>query len=87
MPDFENSYALKIWCRAADRSALTRRAWNGVAYGALENITVAFDGCVDPGSADRGHLRARAVRAAAVAATPVGRNRSIAAADDRLRSR
>ena len=32
-PDFENSYALKIWCRTADRSALARRAWNGKAYG------------------------------------------------------
>jgi len=49
MPDFDNSYSLKIWCRNADRSALTRRAWNGVAYGSLQNITVAFDEYVDPG--------------------------------------
>jgi hypothetical protein len=51
-PDFANSYALKIWCRTSDRSALTRRAWNGRADGALENITVAFDGLVDPGPPD-----------------------------------
>ena len=25
VPDFENSYALKLWCRASDRSALARR--------------------------------------------------------------
>jgi hypothetical protein len=48
-PDFENSYTLKVWCRASDRSALTRRAWRGVAYGSIGNITVAFDGYVDPG--------------------------------------
>jgi hypothetical protein len=51
-PDFPNSYALKIWCRISDRSALARRAWNGRADGALENITVAFDGLVDPGPPD-----------------------------------
>jgi hypothetical protein len=51
-PDFPNSYALKIWCRTSDRSALARRAWNGRADGALENITVAFDGLVDPGPPD-----------------------------------
>ena len=48
-PDFENSYTLRIWCRTADRSALTRRVWNGKAYGSLQNITVAFDEIVDPG--------------------------------------
>jgi hypothetical protein len=48
-PDFENSYTLKIWCRTADRSALARRAWNGKAYGDLQNITVMFDREVDPG--------------------------------------
>lgn len=48
-PDFENSYALKLWCRASDRSALARRAWRGAAYGSVFNITVAFDGYVDPG--------------------------------------
>ena len=48
-PDFENSYTLKIWCRTADRSALTRRAYRGKAYGDLENITVMFDRAVDPG--------------------------------------
>jgi hypothetical protein len=48
-PDFDNSYSLRIWCRNSDRSALTRKAWNGVAYGSLQNITVAFDGLVDPG--------------------------------------
>jgi hypothetical protein len=48
-PDFENSYTLKIWCRAADRSALARRAWRGAGYGSIANITVAFDGYVDPG--------------------------------------
>jgi hypothetical protein len=51
-PDLANSYALKIWCRTSDRSALARRAWNGRADGALENITVAFDGLVDPGPPD-----------------------------------
>jgi hypothetical protein len=48
-PDFENSYTLKLWCRTADRSALTRKAWRGKAYGALENVTVMFDKAVDPG--------------------------------------
>jgi hypothetical protein len=49
MPDFENSYTLKLWCRTADRSALARKAWRGKAYGDLENITVMFDKAVDPG--------------------------------------
>ena len=48
-PDFENSYTLKVWCRSSDRSALTRRSWRGVAFGSIRNITVAFDGEVDPG--------------------------------------
>jgi hypothetical protein len=47
--DFPNSYTLKVWCRSSDRSALTRRVWNGKAYGELENITVMFDKDVDPG--------------------------------------
>jgi hypothetical protein len=49
LPDFENSYSLKIWCRTADRAALLRKAWNGRAVGELENDTIAFDGYVDPG--------------------------------------
>jgi hypothetical protein len=49
IPDFENSYTLKIWCRTTDRSALTRRVWNGAAYGAMDYIVVGFDGVVDPG--------------------------------------
>jgi hypothetical protein len=49
MPDLENSYTLKIWCRASDRSALTRKLWNGEPYGGMQNITVAFDEYVDPG--------------------------------------
>ena len=49
VPDFENSYTLKLWCRTADRSALARRAWRGKAYGDLQNITVMFDREVDPG--------------------------------------
>lgn len=49
VPDFENSYTLRIWCRTADRSALTRRMWNGKPYGGMDSITVAFDGVVDPG--------------------------------------
>ncbi len=49
VPDFENSYALEIWCRSSDRSALLRKAWNGRAVGELENDTIAFDGYVDPG--------------------------------------
>jgi hypothetical protein len=48
-PDFENSYTLKVWCRSADRSALTRRAWRGAAFGSIRHNTVAFDGYVDPG--------------------------------------
>jgi hypothetical protein len=48
-PNFESSYTLKVWCRTADRSALVRKAWNGKAYGDLENITVMFDKAVDPG--------------------------------------
>jgi hypothetical protein len=49
IPDLENSYELRIWCRASDRNALLRRAWNGVAYGALINETILFDRYVDPG--------------------------------------
>lgn len=49
VPDFEDSYVLKVWCRTSDRSALTRRAWRGSGYGSIFNITVAFDGYVDPG--------------------------------------
>ncbi|HTD36461.1 MAG TPA: hypothetical protein VK669_03010 [Candidatus Limnocylindrales bacterium] len=49
VPDFENSYTLKIWCRTSDRSALARRAWKGKAIGDLQNITVMFDKEVDPG--------------------------------------
>lgn len=49
MPDFENSYTLKLWCRTADRSALSRRAWKGKAYGDLQNLTVMFDKAADPG--------------------------------------
>jgi hypothetical protein len=49
VPDFENSYTLKVWCRTTDRSALTRRVWNGAPYGAMEYIVVGFDGLVDPG--------------------------------------
>ena len=49
LPDFGNSYSVKVWCRYADRSALQRRAHGTNAYGALENVVVAFDGAVDPG--------------------------------------
>jgi hypothetical protein len=49
LPDLENSYALKIWCRTADRAALTRRLWHDAPYGGMDFITVAFDGLVDPG--------------------------------------
>ena len=49
VPDFENSYTLKVWCRTADRSALARKAWRGKAYGDMENITVMFDRAIDPG--------------------------------------
>lgn len=49
VPDFANSYTLKIWCRNADRAALIRRVWNGAAYGGLEGDTIAFDGYIDPG--------------------------------------
>ena len=49
IPDFENSYALKVWCRTADRSALLRRLSNGVARGELQHVTVMFDRALDPG--------------------------------------
>ena len=49
IPDFGNSYELKIWCRTSDRSALTRRAHDGRAIGELIHETIAFDGRVDPG--------------------------------------
>ena len=68
-PDFENSYTLKVWCRASDRSALIRKVWRGVAYGAIDNITVAFDEMVDPGppTAD---IFERALYGASVAVAP-----------------
>ncbi|HEX3550356.1 MAG TPA: hypothetical protein VHT53_08275 [Candidatus Elarobacter sp.] len=76
VPDFANSYTLKIWCRTADRSALARRAWHGAAYGDLDNITVMFDREVDPGppTADMFEKRlfgAPGARRDARAATPV----------------
>jgi hypothetical protein len=72
MPDFENSYTLKIWCRTADRSALARRAWRGKAYGALQNITVMFDREVDPGppTADMFEKRLFGARSARIDASP-----------------
>jgi hypothetical protein len=73
VPDFENSYTLKIWCRSSDRSALTRRAWRGAAYGSIGNITVAFDGYVDPGppTADIFERALFAPRFSPAPATPV----------------
>jgi len=49
VPDLENSYSMKVWCRTSDRSALLRRAWRGRAFGDLENATVMFDKALDPG--------------------------------------
>jgi hypothetical protein len=49
LPDAENSYTLKIWCRTADRAALTRTLQPGRPEGQLVGQTVAFDGRVDPG--------------------------------------
>jgi hypothetical protein len=71
-PDFENSYTLKLWCRTADRSALSRRAWKGKAYGDLENITVMFDKAVDPGppTADMFEKRLFGARGAMLDARP-----------------
>jgi hypothetical protein len=72
VPDFENSYTLKLWCRTADRSALARRAWKGRAYGELDNVTVMFDKAVDPGppTADMFEKRLFGAPGARLDATP-----------------
>ncbi|HEY4440954.1 MAG TPA: hypothetical protein VGN14_10875 [Candidatus Elarobacter sp.] len=67
-PDLQNSYDLKVWLRSADRSALTRRLWRGVAYGPMEHITVAFDAEVDPGPPTADVFEARTFSAAATPA-------------------
>jgi hypothetical protein len=47
--DLENTYTDKVWCRAADRSAMLRRMWHGTAVGEPRSETIAFDERVDPG--------------------------------------
>jgi hypothetical protein len=49
VPDFLNSYTLRIWCRTADNAALSRRAFGVRAIGDAEFITPAFDKPIDPG--------------------------------------
>jgi len=49
VPDFLNSYTLRVWCRTADNAALSRRARGAHAFGAAEFITPAFDKPIDPG--------------------------------------
>lgn len=49
VPDFLNSYSLRIWCRASDSAALSRRVGGTRARGPAEFITPAFDKPIDPG--------------------------------------
>lgn len=49
IPDFLNSYTLRIWCRTADNAALSRRAFGSRATGDAQFITPAFDKPIDPG--------------------------------------
>jgi len=49
IPDFENTYSLRIWYRATDRAALSRRLDRKRATGALHFIHPAFNEAVDPG--------------------------------------
>jgi len=49
MPDFENSYDLRIWCRTKDRAAVSRRMFGDRIVGPPEFLVPAFDEVVDPG--------------------------------------
>ncbi len=49
VPDFNNSYTLRIWCRTADSAALSRRVSGSRHYGPAEFIEPAFDRPIDPG--------------------------------------
>jgi hypothetical protein len=49
IPDFENTYTVRIWYRAADRTALSRRLDGKRATGALHFTRPAFNEPVDPG--------------------------------------
>jgi hypothetical protein len=48
-PDFEDSYALRIWYRRRDRAALSRRVYHGRATGPMFFIEPRFNGPIDPG--------------------------------------
>lgn len=49
VPDFLNSYRLRVWCRTSDRAALSRRVTGTRATGPAEYIVPAFDKPIDPG--------------------------------------
>jgi hypothetical protein len=49
VPDFLDSYTLRIWCRTSDSGALSRRVIGAHALGPAEFIVPAFDKPIDPG--------------------------------------
>jgi len=49
VPDFFDTYELRVWYRSADGSALARRVERGVAFGPLHYIRPRFNDAVDPG--------------------------------------
>lgn len=49
VPDMQNSYALRIWCRTSDSAALARHVFAGRTVGPAEFIEPVFDKPIDPG--------------------------------------
>ncbi|MEO6991000.1 MAG: hypothetical protein ABI346_02465 [Candidatus Baltobacteraceae bacterium] len=49
MPDFENTYTTRVWFRASDGAALTRRTERGRAVGPLVFARPRFNAPLDPG--------------------------------------
>lgn len=49
IPDFENTYSVRIWYRSADRTALSRRLDQKRAIGELKFTHPTFNEPVDPG--------------------------------------
>lgn len=73
-PYLANSYALGVWCRVADRAALTRTVNDaGEVDGPLTFVRLAFDQAVDPGPPTIDIFERNAfVKAPSPVATPAG---------------
>jgi hypothetical protein len=70
-PYLADSYTLRVWCRTADRAALTRTVNDGgVADGPLAFLRPAFDQAVDPGPPTIDIFERNAFVSAAAVAAP-----------------